>query len=53
MIKNTNSSGVELPQLVHPIIQGAYGRRGKQKIVQEQEDLVTRAKQLNDNPEHK
>lgn len=46
---STNSS--QLPVIQHPIIQGAYGRQGKDKIKQQQTELLIKAKEEVKNPE--
>ena len=38
-------SEVKLPSISNPIIQGAYGRQGKNKIKEIEHELLTKAKE--------
>lgn len=40
-----------LPRIDNPIIQGAYGRQGKQKIKQKEEEILQKAKEIELDPQ--
>ena len=45
-----NKGEVKFPNLRSNIVQGAYGRRGKEKIIEHQNELLSKAKQIENDP---
>ena len=46
-LKMSTNSELKLPQIGHPIVQGAYGRKGRDRIIEHQKDLISKAKGMN------
>jgi hypothetical protein len=45
-----NKGEIKFPTICTNFIQGAYGRRGKEKIVEHQNELVNKVKEIENDP---